>query len=212
MAYDYSNGDGVAVLLANEPDGASEPVSNLDDAVRQIKAYLNDPQAGPSAVTAALVPAGSIQMYGGAAAPAGWLVCNGDTRTDGNDEGAALFAAIGTTYGGTGPTDFKLPNFKGRSPVGAGEAPPLSPRNRGETFGTENHLLTAAQSGLPGHNHTITAGDNGDWDQGTFVHNDGLGPASSFPTIPTTTVGPNNAAEAHNNMQPSLVVNFIIKK
>jgi hypothetical protein len=47
MAYTYSNGDGAAVLLTTEPNGATEPLSNLDNAIRQIKAYINDPIAGP---------------------------------------------------------------------------------------------------------------------------------------------------------------------
>jgi hypothetical protein len=55
MAYSYSNGDGVAVLLVTEPDGATEPVSVLDQAVRQIKSYLNDPTEGPDAKVSAIV-------------------------------------------------------------------------------------------------------------------------------------------------------------
>lgn len=46
MGYSYTNGDGVSVLLVNEPDGDTEPVSNLDDAIKQIKLFLNDPKAG----------------------------------------------------------------------------------------------------------------------------------------------------------------------
>lgn len=54
MAYNYTNGDGVAVLLVTEPNGATEPLSNLDNAIRQIKAYLNDPIEGPDAKIEAL--------------------------------------------------------------------------------------------------------------------------------------------------------------
>lgn len=57
MAYSYTNGNGVAVLLVTEPDGATEPVSILDNAVRQIKSYLNDPTAGPDAKVVALTTA-----------------------------------------------------------------------------------------------------------------------------------------------------------
>lgn len=46
MSYAYTNGDGLAVLSVSTPDGASEPVSNLDDAIRQVKAYLKDDVAG----------------------------------------------------------------------------------------------------------------------------------------------------------------------
>lgn len=46
MSYNYTNGDGVSVLLPTEPDGATEPISNLDNAIRQIKSFLNDPTKG----------------------------------------------------------------------------------------------------------------------------------------------------------------------
>lgn len=54
MSYAYTNGDGVAALVVTEPDGATEPLSNLDNAIRQIKAYLLDPIEGPDAKVAAL--------------------------------------------------------------------------------------------------------------------------------------------------------------
>lgn len=52
MAYTYNPGDPVSVLDPAEPNGATEPVSNLDNAIRQIKAYLNDPTVGPAALFA----------------------------------------------------------------------------------------------------------------------------------------------------------------
>lgn len=55
-SYNYSNGDGLSVLSASTPDGATEPGSNLDDAIRQIKAYLLDPVAGVQALVDALDP------------------------------------------------------------------------------------------------------------------------------------------------------------
>jgi len=56
MSYSYTNGDGLAVLSASTPNGATEPGSNLDDAIRQIKAYLLDPVAGVAALAASLLP------------------------------------------------------------------------------------------------------------------------------------------------------------
>lgn len=56
MSYSYNNGDGLAALSASTPNGAVEPGSNLDDAIRQIKAYLLDPVAGVAALTASLSP------------------------------------------------------------------------------------------------------------------------------------------------------------
>lgn len=59
MSYTYTNGDGVAAMDPATPDGASEPVSHLDDAIRQIKAYLTDPAVGPDALAQAAVLASS---------------------------------------------------------------------------------------------------------------------------------------------------------
>lgn len=59
MSYNYTNGDGVSVLLASEPNGATEPISNLDNAIRQIKAFLNDPTKGIPYFESALTALGS---------------------------------------------------------------------------------------------------------------------------------------------------------
>ena len=59
MSYNYTNGDGVTVLLTSEPNGATEPISNLDNAIRQIKSFLNDPLKGIPYLEAAIVAAGS---------------------------------------------------------------------------------------------------------------------------------------------------------
>ena len=59
MSYNYTNGDGVSVLLPTEPNGATEPLSNLDNAIRQIKAFLNDPTKGIPYLEAAIAAAAS---------------------------------------------------------------------------------------------------------------------------------------------------------
>lgn len=65
MAYNYTNGDGVSVLLPAEPNGATEPISNLDNAIRQIKAFLNDPIRGIPAIESSLatVAAGNRDFF-----------------------------------------------------------------------------------------------------------------------------------------------------
>lgn len=70
MSYNYTNGDGVAVLLPAEPNGATEQVSILDQAIRQIKAYLNDPTEGPEAkidtlTTAVAAPVRVVATHAG---------------------------------------------------------------------------------------------------------------------------------------------------
>jgi microcystin-dependent protein len=65
-----------------------------------------------------LIPAGSIIMYGAASAPGGWYLCEGGAIS--RSTYAALFSAIGTTYGvGDGSTTFNVPDFRDRAPYGA---------------------------------------------------------------------------------------------
>jgi microcystin-dependent protein len=66
------------------------------------------------------VPSGAVMFYAGAASPAGWYACDGSAKNRTGD--AALFAAIGTTFGaGDGSTTFNLPDMRSRVPMGAGQ-------------------------------------------------------------------------------------------
>ena len=85
-------------------------------------------------------------------APQGWAFCNGQILSI--SQNTALFALLGTTYGGDGVTTFALPDLRGRVPVSSGQAPGLSNYDIGEIGGTENITLTINQ--MPAHNHLIT--------------------------------------------------------
>ena len=105
-----------------------------------------------------LIPTGTVQMFAGAAAPAGWLVCDGSNVS--RTTFAALFAVIGITYGpGNGTTTFTLPNLRGRVPVGQ-DPTDATFDALGETGGAKTHTLTAAEIGKT---ITVTASytDNG---------------------------------------------------
>ena len=67
----------------------------------------------------------------------------------------ALFSILGTTYGGDGRTNFALPDTRGRSVIGAGTGPGLTPVRLGEQGGAETVTLTTSQ--LPSHSHTASA-------------------------------------------------------
>lgn len=69
-------------------------------------------------------------------------------------QNSALFALLGTTYGGDGQTTFRLPDMRGRSAVGTGQGPGLQPLNLGEVTGSEQQTLL--NSNLPMHVHTVT--------------------------------------------------------
>jgi len=85
-------------------------------------------------------------------APRGWATCQGQLQSIAQN--TALFALLGTTYGGNGQTTFALPDLRGRASMGSGSGPGLSPNSLGQAGGTENTTLNTTN--LPGHVHTIT--------------------------------------------------------
>lgn len=93
-----------------------------------------------------------ICLFAGNFAPRSWAFCNGQLLSIAQND--ALFALIGTIYGGDGQVTFGLPDFRGRIPVGAGQGPGLSNISLGQQAGTYNHTLTINQ--IPAHTHTPT--------------------------------------------------------
>lgn len=96
---------------------------------------------------------GEIRMVGFNFAPSGWALCSGQTMSIAQNQ--ALFALLGTTYGGDGVTTFVLPNLQGRSPVGVGSGLGLSTVALGQIGGSENVTLTVNQ--MPAHTHIATS-------------------------------------------------------
>jgi microcystin-dependent protein len=90
---------------------------------------------------------GEIQIFCGNFAPDGWLFCEGQTLPIDEVYGGLHFV-IGTTYGGDGKTNFKLPDLRGRAPVGVGN------NNIGTSFGESEVKLTVEQ--MPRHTHAVT--------------------------------------------------------
>ena len=166
--------------------------------------------------------AGVIQMFAGSTPPAGWLLCDGSAVS--RTEYATLYAAIGDTWGaGDGSTTFNLPDLRGRAPIGAGAGSGLTARTLGGTVGVESVTLNAAQSGLRAHTHSIqsvleTSGvtiassraattTSGGYTYGMRKTNNNIAGVTATGAV---TGGAADATSAHDNMQPSAVVNFII--
>ena len=142
-------------------------------------------------------------------APVGWLFCDGSLQNISTYE--ALYALIGTTYGGDGQTTFGLPDFRGRVPMHQG--PGFSP---GSQPGSETVTLNANQLGL--HSHPFYASNsNGTLDDPTGNYLAGSG-MEGYYTADTSAVAalnvlsmlPSGGSGAHNNMMPFQCVNFII--
>ena len=164
------------------------------------------------------VPTGTVSAFAGSAAPTGYLLCDGSAVN--TYARADLHAVISGTYGGTdyvaGVTDqpgvtttFNLPNLKGY--VIAGAHGTLLPNNSvGKTGGSGTHTLTSAQSGMPSHNVSVAIPAGGSYDGG-YPSRLTESPTNNGNLIVTASVSGVPATAAHNNVQPTLLMNYIIK-
>lgn len=181
-------------------------------------------------------PAGVISAYAGATAPTGWLVCAGQEVS--RENYADLFAVIGTTYGvGNEETTFNLPDLRGRVMAGmdnmnsasANRVTDAQADTRGGVLGAEKHALTGAENGPhthtgPAHTHTqrvlneswTAPGSNDRYVTGAERAGGGSalntsGPGAQTGSSGTGNTGSSGSGTPHNNMQPTMFLNFIIK-
>jgi microcystin-dependent protein len=151
---------------------------------------------------------GEISCGGWNFCPKNWAECNGQLLPILQNE--ALFALIGTTYGGDGQTTFALPNITGRTMVHQGQGPGLSNRQMGEAGGVET--VTLATSQMPVHNHSLVAHTGSE--KSASPSNRVAGPVSVSAPVYTSTaanttlaagaVGTTGGSQPHNNLQPYL--------
>jgi microcystin-dependent protein len=156
-----------------------------------------------------------IRIFAGNFAPRGWALCNGQLLPI--SQNTALFSLVGTTYGGDGRTTFALPNLQGRAPMQPGRGPGLSDRRLGERGGVETVTLTAAQ--MPNHDHQLLANDrrasSAAATGNTFSEpRDGLryqtDTSTNLVDLAPEALPLAGGSQGHNNLQPLLVLNFII--
>jgi microcystin-dependent protein len=156
-----------------------------------------------------------IRIFAGNFAPRGWAFCNGQLLPI--SQNTALFSLIGTTYGGDGRTTTALPNLQGRAPMQPRRGPGLTDRRLGERGGVEQVSLTQEQ--MPNHGHTLRASDLRAG-SGAAVGNVIAEPRDGqlYQTDTSSALAEMNAqalpnsggSQPHNNMQPYLVMTFII--
>jgi microcystin-dependent protein len=155
---------------------------------------------------------GEIRMFGGNFAPVGWAFCQGQLLSIAQNN--ALFALVGTTYGGDGVSTFGLPDLQGRVPLHQGQGPGLTNRVLGEKAGVERVTLSSSQ--MPSHTHPLpcqSAGASQTGPEGGVWANSSTNPyqngTANAPMKPAN-LGSSGGNQAHANMMPFLILSFII--
>lgn len=159
-----------------------------------------------------------IRIFAGNFAPRGWAFCDGQLLPVASH--TALFSLIGTIYGGDGRNTFALPNMQGRAPMEPGRGPGLTPRRLGQRLGETAVTLNETQ--MPSHSHYVRANQSPGGvaapSNTTSISAAGGRGESLYSTATTSglvglaseTVESTGGNQSHDNMQPYLVMNFII--
>lgn len=180
---------------------------------------------GISSNTLSLIPTGTIFPYAGSTEPSGYLFCSGNAVS--RSVYSELFAAIGTTYGtGDGTTTFNVPDLRGRviagrdnmSGVAAGRLTAnVAGSVLGNTGGVQTHTMSIDEMPLHGHPTRVSTGSGAGSDISGGMMLDAGADANyvAFTGTPTSTagqqVGGTGGGQSHNIIQPTIVLNYIIK-
>lgn len=156
---------------------------------------------------------GTVMLFAGNFPPRGFAFCSAQILPIAQN--TALFALLGTTYGGNGQTTFALPDLRGRTPIHFGQGPGLSNFQLGETGGAES--VTLIQTEMPAHTHNVNVNS----DNGTTNNPNNNYFAATPAFLQYTNVAPNTnlvpgaigtagGSQPHNNIQPYLTLNYCI--
>lgn len=190
---------------------ATQGVTNLEGRVTTLDSTMTtkiqQAQTAATDAASALLPVGTIVMYAGTTLPTGWVACNGQLLERNTYQ--KLFQILGTAYGNTTNSNFRVPDIRNRFPVGAGDAYSV-----GTTGGVATVALTVAQ--MPSHTHGVTAEK---FSQGVGLYQSNLGAGSGWQSLSTTEAGSSSAlvtkavggGQAHENRPPFMAFTFIIK-
>jgi microcystin-dependent protein len=160
---------------------------------------------------------GEIKMWPSVQIPQGWHLCDGSCLPI--EQNQALFALLGTVYGGDGVRNFALPDLRGRVPLSQGQGAGLTTRVLGESGGSERVGLTVTQT--PVHAHTLSAmagegNTNAPTGKVWAANTANIKAFCANVAAPLAVMSPNALSQAagggqdHDNVMPSLVVNYII--
>lgn len=165
---------------------------------------------------------GEVRLFSGNYAPQNWRICDGSSLRI--VDYSALYSLLGTAFGGDGISNFNLPDLRGRVPVGQGQGTGLTNRVLGYKDGSEQVTLSADQLPMHAHVWQVSTGDGS-----TNVPSPNLMLAKptgttnaysmyraasepNFSTVagPDDMISPAGLGGSHNNVMPSLVLNYII--
>jgi len=160
---------------------------------------------------------GEIRMFAGNFNPNGWSFCDGQLLPISENE--TLFQLIGTTYGGDGQSTFQLPNLQARVPVHMGQGPGLPVSYiLAESGGVESVTLNTQQ--MAAHNHPMIATNSAAQlspSNATMATASGnqqglraYSAAAPNTTLSPTSIGLTGGSQPHDNIQPTLAINYII--
>lgn len=185
-----------------------------------------DIQALALEVQQALGQIGELRGYAGATCPVGWLFCLGQAVPRSGDY-ANLFRELGTVWGaGNGTTTYNVPDLRGRTLIGAGTGTGLTARPLATLLGEEAHILSVGE--MPAHNHGGATGGMSANDPHSHTFNVtasgigtstgiGNGASAATPSTNTTSIAHTHSISSqgggagHNVIQPSAVINVMIK-
>jgi microcystin-dependent protein len=206
------------ILKTSKPIAAASRLSNAATDVVKDRFLISSDDEGnlynTSLIVHQICPVGTIMLWSTDVAPDGWLLCDGKEYISTEEKYKNLYAVIKNTYGGTG-ANFKVPDLKGRFPLGFGQGAGLTNRKIADTGGVETVTLDVSQ--IPKHSHNW---NNGNWglmyQDGHVTYSGKSDYTEHEPNLVQTPLKNFNVSEvgggqAHNNMPPFLVLNFIIK-